>query len=104
MFKPTQGRKRGGNVSEYREGARASSEQRQAVFKPAVIQNLEDAGCDKQTVEQFIKLEKAGEKQGQLRLLERHRRSLLDNVHKKQKQIDCLDYLVYQIGKGRVSA
>lgn len=65
----------------------------------AVIQNLEDAGCDKKTVEQFMELGETGEIQGQLRLLENHRRSLLNHVHKKQKQIDCLDYLVYQMRK-----
>lgn len=64
-----------------------------------IIQTLEDAGCDNKTVEQFIKLGETGETQGQLRLLENHRRSLLNHVHEKQKQIDCLDYLVYQIRK-----
>lgn len=33
------------------------------------------------------------------RLLADHRKVLLDTVHKGQKQIDCLDYLSYSIGK-----
>ena len=65
----------------------------------AVIQNLEDAGCDKKTVEQFMEFGVTGEKQGQLKLLESHRKTLLEKVHEREKQIDCLDYLVYQMKK-----
>ena len=65
----------------------------------AVIQNLEDAGCDKNTVEQFMELGENGERQRQMKLLEKHRRGLLEKVHKNEKQIDCLDYLVYQMRK-----
>lgn len=67
----------------------------------SIIQNLEDAGCDKQTVERFMELREAGEKKGQLMLLETHRRSLMQKVHKHEKQINCLDFLVYQMRKGR---
>ena len=67
----------------------------------AVIQNLEDAGCDKDTVEQFMELGENGERQRQMKLLEKHRRVLLEKVHKKEKQIDCLDYLVHQMRKER---
>lgn len=65
----------------------------------AVVRNLEDAGCDKDMVVQFMELGKTGKKQGQVNLLEKHRRTLLDKVHRHEKQIDCLDYLLYQIRK-----
>ena len=65
----------------------------------AVIQNLEDAGCDKKTVEQFMEFGVTGERQRQLKLLESHRKILLEKVHEREKQIDCLDYLVYQMKK-----
>lgn len=64
-----------------------------------VERNLIDAGCDGKTVKQFMELEKAGEQQEQLKLLEKHRSILLDQVHKNEKQIDCLDYLLYQMRK-----
>lgn len=35
----------------------------------------------------------------QLKLLSIHRERLLDRVHREEKRIDCLDYLVYQIQK-----
>lgn len=66
----------------------------------AVVQNLEDAECDSQTVEQFMELKKEGKAMEQLNLLSMHRKCLLDRVHAEEKRIDCLDYLVYQIKKG----
>ena len=67
----------------------------------AVIQNLKDAGCDDETVTWFLKMTECGEQQEQLKLLEKQRRSLLEQVHKNEKQIDCLDYLVFKMKKER---
>lgn len=65
----------------------------------AVIQNLEDAGCDPETVEEFLALDVEGKTGEQLKLLARQRKRLLDRVHKEEKHIDCLDYLTYQLNK-----
>ena len=62
----------------------------------SVIQNLEDAGCDMEMVAEFMKLGIAG---NQLKLLEQHRKRLLEKVHMNEKRIDCLDYLVFQMNK-----
>ena len=35
------------------------------------------------------------------KLLEQHRSCLLNLIHDKEKQIDCLDYLVYQIKRNK---
>mgnify|MGYP000581695562 CR=1 FL=1 len=65
----------------------------------AIIQNLKDAGCDEDTIQTFVEdLRKEKVAEG-LKLLATHRRSLLDDLHKDQKQIDCLDYLVYKLEK-----
>ena len=48
----------------------------------AVIQNLEDAGCDPETVEEFLALDGEGKTGEQLKLLARQRRQLLDRVHR----------------------
>lgn len=64
-----------------------------------IIQNLKDAGCDRETAERFITLEGTGDTQEQLKLLSIHRKWLLDRIHSEEKRIDCLDYLVYQIQK-----
>lgn len=62
-----------------------------------VIQNLKDAGCNKKTIEHFIKCMDQDDLSGQLQLMEAHRKCLLDKVHAEEKKIDCLDYLVYQL-------
>lgn len=65
--------------------------------KEAVIQNLEDAGCCRKMIESFMAYLEQGDLRGQLELLEKQRNCLLERVHAEEKQIDCLDYLVYQI-------
>lgn len=65
----------------------------------SVIQNLEDAGCDPQTVAQFMESGMEGNRQNQLKLLEQHRKRLLEKVHKNERRIECLDYLVFQMKK-----
>ncbi len=78
--------------------------------KEAVVRNLEDAGCGPDIIECCIVCMEQGRKKDLLRQLEAHRAGLLNKVHKtkrlsenvfclEEKQIDCLDYLVYQIGR-----
>lgn len=37
-----------------------------------------------------------------VRILEKQRSYLLDEVHSNQKRIDCLDFLIYKIGKSEI--
>ena len=75
------------------------SERKYSKSVQAVIQNLKDAGCGADCVEQFLSLEEEGKTQEQLELLSVQRRQLLDRVHEEERRITCLDYLVYQIEK-----
>ncbi len=65
----------------------------------AIVLTLEDAGCDQDTITDFVEQLRMGNQKDQLRLLEKHRKFLLERVHKEEKRIDCLDYLVYQINQ-----
>lgn len=59
-------------------------------------QTLIDAGCD----EKFIKdYDCCCNKKDCEKLLSQHRRELLDEIHAKEKNIDCLDYLVFMMNK-----
>lgn len=64
-----------------------------------LIQNLRDAGCDAKIIEKFMSDLQKGEEESSLKQLAIHRKKLLDSIHKEQKRIDCLDYLVYQMSK-----
>lgn len=67
--------------------------------KQAVIQNLADAGCDAKLTQQFLSLMEQGQEKAGLTLLARHRKNLLEHCHAEERKINCLDYLVYQLGK-----
>lgn len=62
-------------------------------------QNLEDAGCDKQTKEKCMTLFQSGNLRAMLPILSNYREGLLSTVRLGQKKIDCLDYLIYKIQK-----
>lgn len=65
----------------------------------AIIQNLKDAGCNHDIINAFIEDLKEGSIDDGMRLLAAHRRLLLEELHREQKQIDCLDYLIYKMEK-----
>lgn len=61
------------------------------------LQNLKDAGCGDDFIENFFK--KSDDIKSQLCMLSKHRTILLRYLHKYQKELDCLDFLVYSIKK-----
>lgn len=63
----------------------------------AIVQNLKDAGCNQDTIERIMTDFRTGEEASGLKQLAAHRKTLLDSIHREQKCIDCLDYLVYQM-------
>lgn len=64
-----------------------------------IVQNLKDAGCDEATIQCFMDKLKSGKQNEGTQLLLKCRCGLLDNLHKEQKRIDCLDYLLFMIKK-----
>lgn len=70
-----------------------------AADREALIQNLIDAGCDRDLVHGFLNCIKAGDIRGGALMLESHRAGLLDRLHSCQRKIDCLDYLLYRLKK-----
>lgn len=67
--------------------------------KEAIIRNLKDAGCNSQMIEDFLLYVDKNQKEKQLALLADQRQNLLNRVHKEEKKICCLDYLIYQVEK-----
>ena len=67
--------------------------------REAVIQNFEDAGCAPDIIECCMACMEQGKKSDLLKRLEEHRKGLLYKIHEEEKKIDCLDFLVYQIGR-----
>ena len=67
--------------------------------KQVYYQNLIDAGCAEQTANQMIALLQSGKKGQMFKLLSAHRTELLNKLHVYQRQLDCLDFFIYQIKK-----
>ncbi|MEY8322296.1 hypothetical protein AALB47_00065 [Lachnospiraceae bacterium 54-11] len=65
----------------------------------SIYQNLIDAGCGQQTAEQCMVFATEGRFTDILPILVSHRKVLPGSLHESQKQIDCLDYLLYKIQK-----
>lgn len=68
----------------------------------SIYQNLIDAGCDMQTTEKCMSFLKEGEIPKILPALSEYRAALLNSVHIGQKQIDCLDFLIYKLKKHKI--
>jgi len=62
-----------------------------------LTRNLKDAGCSSKTIAQFMDFYQAQSVVEQKRVLAVHRTSLLEAIHKSQKKLDCLDYLIYRL-------
>lgn len=62
----------------------------------SVKECLQDAGCSKEIIQAVIDCIQNDEHERKIMLLKEHRCHLLEKIHHDQKQIDCLDYLLYQ--------
>ncbi len=62
-------------------------------------QCLKDSGCNKKKIADLMECRRCEKKVEEISLMKNHRRALLDQLHRSQKQIDCLDYLIYQLEK-----
>ena len=66
----------------------------------SVLITLHQIGFESAEIEAYMKLLEKEDSDGQrLRILERKRRRLLDEIHFKEKQLSQLDYLRYSIRK-----
>ena len=66
-----------------------------------LVLNLEAAGFEADRIEEYLVCWRMGDIKEQLTLLSRQRAVILERLHREEKQIDCLDYLIYQMEKKR---
>lgn len=67
--------------------------------REAIRQNLIDAGCGTNVIETFFMEFDRGNALAQRWVLIGQRQELLESIHMEQRKLDCLDYLLYQLGK-----
>lgn len=64
-----------------------------------LLQNLQDVGFDASTVQHCMELAENKQLPELLKQLSTHKKELLDILHEKTKEIDCLDYLIFTLQK-----
>ena len=65
--------------------------------KSTVSHTLSDAGCSRTAVCEIESLLNNGKKREAIILLTAHRKKLLEKLHIKQRNLTCLDYLIYTL-------
>lgn len=67
--------------------------------RKTVEQNLLDAGCAYDKAQQILGLWDEGRIQELIQMLRCQRCRLMEELHREQQKVDCLDYLIYQLKK-----
>jgi DNA-binding transcriptional MerR regulator len=65
----------------------------------SMIITLKNAGFSNDSILKYMELSKQGNISSveRIQILKQQRQKLLDEIHHKQKNIDCLDYLIYKL-------
>ena len=65
----------------------------------SMIITLKNAGLSNDSILKYIELSKQGDISNRERIyiLKQQRQKLLDEIHHKQKNLDCLDYIIYEL-------
>ena len=62
-----------------------------------ILTNLSDAGCGTEELQKAKKLWEAGDTEALIRYFRKCRCSRMEELHKSQRKVDCLDYLIYRL-------
>lgn len=68
----------------------------------ALAATLSGAGIDALGVKNFLQQLAEGSAAGQIKILRRHRLDLLEEIHRQQKTLDLIDYIIYKIREGKL--
>lgn len=69
----------------------------------ALYRNLIDAGCSEDEAKRCLSFAQDGQWEQLCRELRKQKAVLLSALHQSERQIDCLDFLVYEINKNTKS-
>ncbi|WP_052431013.1 hypothetical protein [Robinsoniella peoriensis] len=67
-----------------------------------LFQNLKDAGCSEEEIQNCMLDKEKGRISDLRTFLMKHKNCMIQEIHSKQKEVDCVDYLLYQIEKEEI--
>jgi hypothetical protein len=69
-----------------------------------ILNNLSDAGCGSGELKKAEQLYEAGDADALIRHFRKCRCDLMEELHKSQRKVDCLDYLIRQTENAKRTA
>lgn len=67
--------------------------------KDPILLDRQAIGCDERTAQVFLRCRQNGDLPGEIAVLEHHRKTLLEQIHEKERYISCVDFVLYQLRK-----
>lgn len=58
---------------------------------------MKDCGCTPKRSEEYLSLAEKGLTQDQIYFLKRHRNQVMNQLHAVTRQVDCIDYVLYEL-------
>lgn len=58
---------------------------------------MKDCGCSQKETDEYLQLAAKGSTQEQIFFLKRHRNRIMEKLHIAAKQVDCIDYVIYEL-------
>lgn len=66
-------------------------------------QYLQDCGCDADEISNYLVYVNDSKTKGQIFILERHRKKLMDRLHSVQRMVDRTDFIIHQLEQGTLN-
>lgn len=67
-----------------------------------LFQNLKDAWCSDEEIQTCMLQKEKGKISDLQTFLINHKKCMMKEIHSRQKAVDCVDYLLYQIKKEEI--
>lgn len=64
-----------------------------------LLECMSDCGCDAVQTEEFLALKENCCTESCIRYLKRHRKQLMEQIHRMGHQVDCVDYIIRELEK-----
>ena len=61
--------------------------------------NMKECGCQEDIIREYEKLIESPHREEAVAMLEMYCKQLQEQIEKEYKAVDCMDYLIYEIGK-----